>query len=97
MRLIGQDKITIFIASYPDAKASLETWVAHVKSATWKNPYDVTQSYRTADPVKNNRVIFNIQHNKYRLIVKINYGIQIVEVRFIGTHKEYDRIDVETI
>jgi len=97
VRIIGQEKISVFITNYPDAKASLESWSAHVKSVTWKNPYEVTQSYRTADPIKDNRVIFNIQHNKYRLIVKMNYAIQIAEVRFMGTHKEYDRIDVEKI
>ncbi len=97
MQIIGLEKITAFIVSYPDAEASLSTWVAHVKSITWKNTVDVKQSYRTADPVKNNRVVFNIQHNKYRLVVKINYAYHIVEIRFIDTHKKYDRIDAETI
>lgn len=97
MQIVGLDKISAFINEYPDSKASLESWVAHVKAVEWKNPYEVTQSYRTADPVKNNRVVFDIQHNKYRLVVKINYPYKIVEIRFINTHKEYDRIDAETV
>lgn len=97
MQIIGLDKISAFIDAYPDSKASLESWVAHVKSMEWKTPYDVTQSFRTADPVKNSRVVFDIQHNKYRLVVKINYAYKIVEIRFLNTHKEYDRIDAETV
>jgi mRNA interferase HigB len=97
MKIIGLEAISDFIVAYPDSEASLESWVAHVKAMEWRNPFDVTQSYRTADPIKNNRVVFNIQHNKYRLVVKVNYSFHIVEIRFVGTHKEYVQIDVETI
>ncbi len=97
LKIIGLEKISAFIDAYPDSRASLKSWVSHVKSMEWKTPYEVTQSYRTADPIKNNRVVFNIQRNKYRLVVKINYPYQVVEVRFVNTHKEYDRIDAETV
>jgi mRNA interferase HigB len=97
MQIVGLEIITEFIASYPDSKASLTSWIAHVKSVKWNNSAEVKQSYRTADLLKNNRVVFNIQYNKYRLIVKINYPYHIVEIRFLNTHKAYDRIDAESI
>lgn len=97
MQIIGLDKISAFMGVYPDSKAALDSWVYHVNSVYWKTPVDVKQSYRHADILKNNHVVFDIQHNKYRLVVKINYPYKIVEVRFINTHKEYDRIDAETV
>jgi mRNA interferase HigB len=97
MQIVGLDKISAFINGHPDSEASLTSWIAHIKSVTWNNSGEVKQSYRTADPIKNNRVVFNIQHNKYQLIVKINYAYHIVEIRFIDTHKEYVRIIAVTI
>lgn len=97
MQIIGLDKISAFIDEYPDSKASLESWVSHVKLVNWKTPADVKQSYRHADILKNNHVVFDIQHNKYRLVVKINYPYQVVDIRFVDTHKEYNRIDAETV
>jgi mRNA interferase HigB len=58
---------------------------------------EIKDKYRNASILKNNRVVFNICGNKYRLIVKINYEVQIVFIRFVGTHKEYDKINAEEI
>ncbi len=80
-----------------DAKAHLEAWYKEAKSAAWRNPADVKKQYRSASIVKSSRIVFNICGNKYRLVVKINYPAQIVFIRFIGTHKEYDDINVEEI
>lgn len=63
----------------------------------WKNPGDIKQAYTTASILNGNRVVFNIKGNKYRLIVKINYDYQMVWIRFIGTHAEYDKINANEI
>ncbi|MHC1740636.1 MAG: type II toxin-antitoxin system HigB family toxin [Anaerolineaceae bacterium] len=97
MQIVGIEKITEFIARYPDSKASLTSWVAHVKMVKWNNSAEVKQSSRKADLLKDNRVVFNIQHNNYRLVVKINYPYYIVEIRFLNTHKAYSRINAETV
>lgn len=68
-----------------------------MRSANWKTPNDVKQQFRSASVIGGSRVVFNIAGNKYRLIVKIHYNTQIVYVRFIGTHQEYDSINVEEV
>jgi len=80
-----------------DAEGLLKAWFHEAKRADWKTTADIKALYRSADILKNNRVVFNIGGNKYRLVVKINYPTKTVFVRFIGTHKEYDRIDAEVI
>ena len=80
-----------------DAKAPLDAWFYEAKNADWQSPADIKARYRSASFLKDNRVVFNIGGNKYRLVVKINYPTKILFVRFVGTHKEYDRIDAEVI
>ncbi|MBW1800585.1 MAG: type II toxin-antitoxin system HigB family toxin [Deltaproteobacteria bacterium] len=80
-----------------DAKDPLEAWFYEAKHADWRSPADIKARYRTASFLKDNRVVFNIGGNKYRLVVRINYTTKTVFVRFVGTHKEYDRIDAEVI
>lgn len=80
-----------------DAKAPLDVWWHEAKKAEWKSWTDIKEKYRSASVLKDNRVVFNISGNKYRLVVKINYSVQIVYIRFVGTHKEYDKIDAEVI
>jgi mRNA interferase HigB len=80
-----------------DAEQPLRAWVHVVKGAEWSKPTDVTAMFRTADIVPNGRIVFNIGGNKYRLVVAVHYRGKRLYVRFIGTHKEYDRIDVTTI
>lgn len=67
------------------------------KHVDWQKPSDVLQDFPDADPIKNNRVVFNIARNKYRLIVQLSYPRQWVFIKFIGTHAEYDRIDAATV
>ena len=82
---------------HQDAKGALEAWYYEAKHAQWTSPADIKDLYRSASILKKNRVIFNIAGNKYRLIVKINYDSQTIFIRFIGTHREYDKIDPEVI
>lgn len=80
-----------------DAKGPLEAWFYEAKNAKWETPTEIKALYRSASILKNNRVVFNIAGNKYRLVVRIKYDSKTVFVRFIGTHKEYDKIDPEVI
>jgi mRNA interferase HigB len=82
---------------YQDAKGPLEAWFYEATHAQWASPADVKVSCRSASILKDNRVVFNIAGNKYRLVVRINYDSKTVFVRFVGTHREYDRIDAEVI
>jgi len=82
---------------YRDSEQSLRAWYAEIKKANWSNPNDIKKQYRNASFLANNRVVFNICGNKYRLIVAIKYEFKIVFIRFIGTHKQYDEIDAKEV
>jgi len=79
-----------------DSEQPLRAWHSEAKAANWKNPADIRALYGTASFV-GDRVVFNIAGNKYRLVVRIRYDVQIIFIRFVGTHREYDNIDVATI
>ncbi|UCS94902.1 type II toxin-antitoxin system HigB family toxin [Echinicola marina] len=95
--IIAVKNIVEFYQKHPDSRISLENWMAITKYAIWNKPSDVVLDFPDADPIKNNRVIFNIAGNKYRLIVQISYIRQWVFVKFIGTHAEYDKVDANTV
>jgi mRNA interferase HigB len=97
MLITSLDKIVIFSKKHADARKSLATWKATVEIATWKKKQDVLNDFPRAKMIADNRARFEIVHNTYRLIIKINYEAEIVQIRFIGTHTEYDRIDAATI
>ena len=80
-----------------DSEQALKAWYHEVEKADWSNPNEVKAIYRNASIVGENRIVFNICGNKYRLVVKVNYEAQWVFIRFIGTHSEYDKINVTTI
>ena len=80
-----------------DARGPLEAWYYEANHAHWASPAEVKDQYRSASILKNNRIVFNIAGNKYRLVVRINYSSKNVFMRFIGTHPEYDKIDAEVI
>jgi mRNA interferase HigB len=75
----------------------LRAWFSEALKADWKSPAEVKASYRAASIVGKDRVVFNIGGNKYRLVVRINYSYRVVYIRFVGTHRQYDRINVEEI
>ncbi|MEZ3033825.1 type II toxin-antitoxin system HigB family toxin [Escherichia coli] len=97
MKIISVKTLRDFWAKYPDAEQPLKAWVDEVTKADWKNPAEIKEQYRTASILKNRRVVFNIKGNDYRLIVAIAYQRGWMFVKFIGTHKEYDAIDADTI
>jgi mRNA interferase HigB len=80
-----------------DSCEPLKAWYHEVKHADWTNPNQIKEQYRSASIIGDHRVVFNICGNKYRLVVRVNYAAQWVFIRFVGTHAEYDKIDVKTI
>ena len=97
MRIISRKPLHDFAKNHPHAKAPLDAWYDEVKKAIWTMPADIKAKYNSADVVADNRMIFNIGGNKYRLIVSIAYQVGIVYIKFIGTHQEYDKINAATI
>ncbi len=97
MHVITFKRLRTFWGVHPDAEPPLRAWYHHVRQATWRTPRDVKSDFATASIVADNRVVFNIKGNTYRVVVKIEYHLGRVYVRFVGTHREYDDIDVETI
>jgi len=82
---------------YLDAEPALRSWYHDAKSADWKNSNELKKQFKNASIVGEGRVVFNIKGNDYRLVVAIDYEFQVMYVRFIGTHKQYDKINVKTI
>jgi mRNA interferase HigB len=97
VRIISRKTLREFWENHPDAQSALETWYHDTKQANWKTPADIKSVYRNASSVANNRVVFNIKGNQYRLVVAIQYQHGIVYIRFVGIHAEYDTIDATTI
>ena len=97
MNIVTRKTLVEFYTRHPKAKAPLSAWYKHVKAANWTSPQDVKADFNSADFVADNRVIFNIGGNNYRLVVRISYTFKQVLVKFVGTHAEYDQIDAATI
>ena len=99
MRIISRATLRDFWDNhkYRDAEQPIKAWFDEVKNETWKSPQDIKRKYGHASFIANNRVVFNIHGNKYRLIVAVRYDISIVFIKFIGTHKQYDKIDASII
>jgi len=97
MRIIALRALREFWSKRPDAEVPLRAWYALASRATWRSPSDVKAAYRNASVIANNRVVFNIKGNDYRLVVAVHYNRSLMFVRFIGTHQEYDHIEATTI
>ena len=97
MRIVAKKMLREFWERHPTVKGSLVAWFREVKQEDWDTPAKVKARYRSASIVGGNRVVFNIKGNDYRLVAKINYRYRMVYVRFVGTHAEYDAINVEEV
>jgi mRNA interferase HigB len=97
VRIIAKRALRDFWRRVPQAEGSLRAWYADARAADWSSPDAVRRRYRSVTVRHNNRVVFNIAGNSYRLVVRINYPYRIVYIRFVGTHAEYDKIDTETV
>jgi mRNA interferase HigB len=97
VRIISRRILREFWEIHPDASVPLQTWFHDVERATRTGPADIKAVFRNASFLANNRVVFNIKGNRYRLIVVVVYQHDVVYIRFVGTHREYDQIDAATI
>ncbi len=97
MRIISRKALREFWEKHPDSEQSLRAWYVNVKRAAWKTPSDIKTAYRNASFLANNRVVFNIKGNRYRLVAAINYQYSVIYIRFVGTHQEYDKINAAKI
>ena len=96
MRIISRKTLRLFWekSQYADAEQALKVWFREASNADWATPAEIKAAFRTASIIGNNRVVFNICGNKYQLIVKVNYAYRVMYIRFLGTHAQYDRINV---
>lgn len=103
MRVIARKTLKRFIDSLKGSKdqkalkSALDSWFHEVRQADWHTPADVVKAYGNASIVGSERVVFNIKGNDYRLVVAIHYRLQIVFIKWLGSHAEYDKIDVKTV
>lgn len=97
MRVIAKAKLREFWERHRDAEAALKIWYAEASDAQWQGPQDILKRYPSADILFDNRVVFNLKGNQYRLVVQVHYNTGIVFIRFIGTHAAYNKINAGTI
>jgi mRNA interferase HigB len=97
LRIISKKTLRDFWQKHPDCEQKLKLWYGEASIASWTGPSDIKSEYPSASILNGNRVVFNIKGNKYRLIVRINYHYQIVWIRFVGSHVDYDKIDANKI
>jgi mRNA interferase HigB len=96
MRVIAVSTLRAFWETHPDAEQPLKAWHEEASNADWTQPADIKAQFRSASVLRNRRVVFNIKGNDYRLVVAIAFRLQVVYVKFVGTHAEYDRIDAQS-
>ena len=97
MQIIAKRTLRQFWARHPQAETPLKVWFAMVSRAEWSGPADVRAMFGSADFVADNRVIFDIGGNKFRIVVRVSYRFKRVLVKFVGTHREYDQINPEVV
>ncbi|CAG5073199.1 mRNA interferase HigB [Dyadobacter sp. CECT 9623] len=97
MVVISYKLIREFTVRYPDSANALNTWFKTSEKANWSNFHQLKADFNSVDAVGNDRYVFNIKGNNYRLIALINFSIRTIYLLFIGTHDEYDKIDASTI
>ncbi len=100
MRVISLNTLKAFLKSdpaYADGREPVMAWYRQVRAADWATPADVKRDIRSASILKDGRAVFDIAGNKYRIVVWINYPYRVVYIRFIGTHRQYDGIDAQTV
>lgn len=97
MRVIAKKILREFWEKHNDCEQQLKSWYQEASNAEWTNSNEIKLEYPTASIIGDNRVVFNSKGNAYRLIIKINFDYQMIWIRFIGTHSEYDKVNAKTI
>jgi mRNA interferase HigB len=95
MKLLGREILHYFKEKYAEARSQIESWEAEVKGSQWNTPHDIRKRYPKASFLKDRQVVFDICWNKYRLLVQVSYKNEIVQIKKIGTHKEYDKWKID--
>ena len=91
MKVLGKDKIEKFYKKHADSKSALLSWHKDAADSNWNTPQDIKNRYRSADFLSDNKVIFNIKGNNYRLVIQVRYQNGIAVILLIGTHAEYNK------
>lgn len=97
LRVIAKKTLREFWERHKDSEHQLKAWFQEVSKAEWENHNEIKTVYPSASIIGNDRIVFNIKGNSYRLIVKINFDYKLIWIRFIGTHAEYDKVNAKTI
>jgi mRNA interferase HigB len=97
MHIIAIRTLREFWERHPQAEAPLRSWYAEASRAAWGTPAGIKAAHRSASFLPNNRVVFNVKGNDFRLVVAVRYTTGVMFIRFVGTHAEYDQIDASTI
>jgi mRNA interferase HigB len=97
MRIHALKTLKLFWTKYPDAEIGLKYWYSKIEAASYKSPVEIISEFKGADYVGNERIVFNISKNKFRIIAAFNYEYQLCFIKFVGTHKEYDFIDAKNV
>lgn len=97
MVIISKTRLLQFVSRYPSAAVALNDWYRIAAAASWQHVHEIKASFNHVDAVGNDRYVFNIKGNEFRLVVMIHFDIRTVYIRFVGTHQEYDEIDCSTI
>ena len=99
MRIFSRKTLREFweLSNHANSEQPLKAWYDEATQAHWKTPNEIKAQYKSASILKDSRVVFNIHGNKYRIIVKINYDFAAIYIRFVGTHKQYDKINANEV
>ncbi|HEY5393616.1 MAG TPA: type II toxin-antitoxin system HigB family toxin [Hanamia sp.] len=97
MNIHNKGSLIDFYVKYPDCKDTLEKWYHDVSKKIWRKPNDVIKDYNKVRTIRNDRAIFKINENDYRIIVELNYQKGCIFIKFTGTHASYDKVDAATI
>lgn len=97
MVIISKAVLVEFGIQYTDSVEPLNKWYEETKKADWRNFSEMKKTFNSVDAVGNDRYVFNIKGNNYRIVAMIFFDIRTVYIRFVGTHKEYDKIDCKTV
>lgn len=97
MRVIAKSTLKSFWEKHADSEIPLKTWLKIVEKSDWKDSHDVKLIYADVSVIGSNRLVFNIKGNRYRIVVYVVFKFQKMFIRFVGTHQQYDHIDVKTI